>query len=91
MAEANKWALVFKITTIPDSARSQQRRKTSVPFGVYELVELAAVGLHHAFTAGQDVDLTCNRGTVRVIRLPCTAAIREIPVQSVEGGGEVKK
>lgn len=42
-----------------------------VPFGVYELVEFAAVGLHHAFTARQDVDLTCNKGTVSVIRLVC--------------------
>lgn len=33
-----------------------------VPFGVHELVEFAAVGLHHAFTACQDVDLTCSKG-----------------------------
>lgn len=62
----------------------------SVPFGVYELVEFAAVGLHHAFTARQDVDLTCNRGTVRVIRLSCISAIHEIPVQSVEGEASLK-
>lgn len=62
----------------------------SVPFGVYELVEFAAVGLHHAFTARQDVDLTCNRGTVRLIRLSCISAIHEIPVQSVEGEARLK-
>lgn len=46
-------------------------RNVAVPFGVYELVEFAAVGLRHAFAARQDVDLTCKRGTVRVIRLSC--------------------
>lgn len=66
-----------------------------VPFGVYDLVEFAAVGLHYAFTARQDVDLTCNKGTVSAIRLSCipsmhmcqlASVIHEIPVQC--GGGD---
>lgn len=35
-----------------------------VPFGVHQLVEFPTVWLRHAFTACQDVDLTCKRGTV---------------------------
>lgn len=58
-------------------------RNVPVPFGVYELVEFAAVGLHHAFTARQDVDLTCNRGTVRVIRLSCIPSMHVCQLASL--------
>lgn len=35
-----------------------------LPFGVYKLVEFPTVGLCHAFTACQNVDFTCKKGTV---------------------------